>query len=165
MGRVGYFDLFRLTLLFLKIKQVKASREIKMSKFELNFNDFYNEEWKEIEGFENYYVSNYGRVSNFNYRNTGDRILMKPFNTKQGYYQIALVDRNGKRVKKLIHRLVAEAFIPNPKNKSEVDHIDTNRYNNIVDNLRWTTREENYNNPKSHINRVNGQKNKTSKIK
>lgn len=134
-------------------------------KFEINFKDFRNEEWRQIKDFENYYVSDYGRVANFNYRNTGDSILMKPFNTKVGYEQIALVDKNGKRVKKYIHRLVAEAFIPNPKNKPEVDHIDTNRKNNIVDNLRWTTREENFNNPKSHINRVNGQKNKTSKIK
>ena len=136
-----------------------------MSKFELNFKDFRNEEWRQIKGFENYYVSDYGRVANFNYRNTGDSILMKPFNTKVGYEQIALVDKNGKRVKKYIHRLVAEAFIPNPKNKPEVDHIDTNRKNNIVDNLRWTTREENFNNPKSRINRINGQKNKSSKIK
>lgn len=133
-------------------------------KFEINFKDFHNEEWKEIEGFKDYYVSDYGRVANFNYRNTGDRILLKPFITKLGYEQIDLI-RDGKRVKKLIHRLVAEAFLSNPKNKPEVDHIDTNRRNNIVDNLRWTTREENYNNPKSHINRVNGQKNKTSKIK
>jgi hypothetical protein len=135
-----------------------------MSKFNINFKDFRNEEWKEIEGFKDYFVSDYGRVANFNYRNTGDRILLKPFITKFGYEQIDLI-RDGKRVKKYIHRLVAEAFLPNPKNKPEVDHIDTNRRNNIVDNLRWTTREENYNNPKSHINRVNGQKNKTSKIK
>lgn len=134
-------------------------------KFEINFKDFRNEEWRQIKGFENYYVSDYGRVANFNYRNTGKRILMKPFNTKVGYEQIALVDKNGKRVKKYIHRLIAEAFIPNPQNKPEIDHIDTNRKNNSINNLRWATKIENLNNPNTILNRVNGQKNKTSKIK
>ena len=68
-----------------------------------------------FQGFEDYYVSDYGRVANFNYRNTGDSILLKPFNTKDGYEQISLVN-NGKKIKKLVHRLVAEAFIPNPQN-------------------------------------------------
>lgn len=136
-----------------------------MSKFEVNFKDLPNEEWRKIDGFDSYYVSNFSRVANFNYRNTGKRMLMKPFTTKVGYYQIALINNNGNRVKKYIHRLVAEAFIPNSQNKLEIDHIDTNRKNNSIDNLRWSTKEENFNNPLSHINRVNGQKNKTSKIK
>jgi hypothetical protein len=133
-------------------------------KFEINFKDLYNEEWRQINGFKDYYVSNFGRVANFNYRNTGKRILMKTFTTKAGYYQIALVN-NGKRIKKYIHRLIAEAFIPNPQNKPEIDHIDTNRKNNSINNLRWATKIENLNNPNTILNRVNGQKNKTSKIK
>ena len=79
-------------------------------KFEINFKDLYNEEWREIKGFKDYYVSDYGRVANFNYRNTGDSILLKPFNTKDGYEQISLVN-NGKKIKKLVHRLVAEALL------------------------------------------------------
>lgn len=53
----------------------------------------------------------------------------------------------------LVHRLVALAFIPNPDNKQFVDHIDTNRLNNNVSNLRWTTISENANNPNTIANR------------
>ena len=127
-------------------------------KFEINFKDLYNEEWRQIDGSD-YYVSNYGRVANFNYRNTGKRILMKTFTTKAGYYQIALVN-NGKRIKKYVHRLIAEAFIPNPQNKPEIDHIDTNRVNNSIDNLRWVTKIENLNNPNTILNRSIAQKNR-----
>lgn len=129
-------------------------------KFEINFKDLYNEEWREIKEFKDYYVSNYGRVANFNYRNTGKRILMKTFTTKAGYYQIALVNKNGKRIKRYIHRLIAEAFIPNPQNKPEIDHIDTNRVNNSIDNLRWVTKIENLNNPNTILNRSIAQKNR-----
>ena len=48
--------------------------------------------------------------------------------------------------RKYVHRIVAELFIPNPDNKPEIDHIDTNKINNRVDNLRWVTRKENLNN-------------------
>lgn len=116
-----------------------------MSKFKLNFKSFHNEVWKKIDGFDNYYISNYGRISNFNYRNTGNRILLKPFITKTGYKQINLIDNNSNKVKKYIHRLVAEAFLPIPNNLSEINHIDEDKLNNKIDNLEWCNREYNIN--------------------
>lgn len=67
---------------------------------------------------------------------------MKPQDNKKGYLIIGLrVD--GKCIMKAIHRLVAEVHIPNPLNKPEVDHIDGNRQNNHISNLRWVTKSEN----------------------
>lgn len=94
--------------------------------------------WNNITGFEGYQVSNLGRVKH------RDRIL-KPRKSK-GYLTVAIWS-NKVRKNKLIHRLVAEAFIPNPDNKSEIDHIDADKTNNRVENLRWCTRKENINNP------------------
>ena len=79
----------------------------------------------------------------------GKRFYRKPQEVKHtllkiGYYSVAL---NGKRY--FLHRLLAEAFIPNPEGKPEVDHIDGNPQNNSLDNLRWATHKENLNNPVS----------------
>jgi hypothetical protein len=79
-----------------------------------------------------YEVSNYGRV-----KINGEIII--PRINSGGYYVIL----NNERV----HRIVAELFIPNPENKPYIDHIDGNRLNNRVDNLRWCTAKENANNP------------------
>ena len=78
---------------------------------------------------------------------------MKPRPNPRGYHRIVLrVDK--KPQDWLIHRLVATLFIPNPDNKPQVDHIDGNKANNAVSNLRWVTAMENYHNPntvKNHI--------------
>lgn len=102
-----------------------------------------NEIWKDIEGFENYQVSSLGNVRN----KTTQRIL-KYSDSGNGYQKVYL-SKDGIKYSKKIHRLVAEAFIPNPQNKSDVDHINTNRYDNNISNLRWATRKENCNNPLS----------------
>ena len=60
-----------------------------------------------------------------------------------GYYRIGLYDRNGISKKHLIHRLIAQAYIPNPENKPCVDHIDRTRTNNSINNLRWVSVMEN----------------------
>ena len=103
-----------------------------------------NEIWKDIAGYEGLYqVSNLGRVKSF-HRNKEK--IMNPRTNGDGYKNIQLCNAGVKKVFS-VHRLVAEAFIPNPENKPCVDHIDTNSLNNNVENLRWVTIKENNNNP------------------
>lgn len=71
---------------------------------------------------------------------------MKPevdLRPKRNYLSIRICNKEGKYFRTGIHRLVAQAFIPNPENKPEVNHIDGNKQNNHVSNLEWTTRSEN----------------------
>ena len=82
-------------------------------------------EWKEIDGCENYEVSNDGGV-----RNTRTGRVLKLHPDPDGYYRVGLY-RSGKETKKKVHRLVASAFVANPDNKPEVDHIDNDKTNNL----------------------------------
>lgn len=93
--------------------------------------------WKVIEGYPNYEVSNLGRVRNIKF----DRVR-KPMIDKDGYLYVVL-SLNGKTTNNKIHRLVASAFIPNPENKREVNHINGIKTDNRVENLEWNTRSEN----------------------
>lgn len=96
------------------------------------------EEWRPIKDYEkSYLVSNYGNVISIK---KGARML--PHLDYKGYLRVQLSSDGIKKNKK-IHRLVAEAFIPNPLNLPEVDHIDTIRTNNIVTNLRWASGSSN----------------------
>ena len=97
------------------------------------------EEWRVIEDFPDYQVSNLGRVKSFNRRKKEKILLYRPC---QDYQRVAL-QKDGKQFSRFVHRLVAIAFIPNPENKPEVDHIDRDRKNNLVTNLRWATHQEN----------------------
>lgn len=92
-----------------------------------------------IPKFKGYEIDKYGNI----YR-MGK--LLKPQTNTQGYKHVRL-SIDGKATTCLIHRLVATVFIPNPENKPCVDHIDGNKLNNCVDNLRWVTTLENNNNP------------------
>ena len=103
--------------------------------------------WKPIKDYEGLYeVSNLGRVKSLNYRGTGKERILKNTERSNGYLAIGLI-KNGKTKMFRVHRLVAEAFIPNPENKPCVDHINTIKNDNRVENLRWVTCEENNNNP------------------
>ena len=94
--------------------------------------------WKPIKDYEGLYdVSNFGRV-----RSVRRNKVMKGVSRKDGYVSCNLIC-DGKAKNKLIHRIVAETFIPNPKEKSEVNHIDGNKQNNTVKNLQWVTPSEN----------------------
>lgn len=110
------------------------------------------EEWSDIEGYEGLYmISDMGRVKSMNYRRTGKEKIMKPSKQNNGYLQVNL-SKNSKHNRFLVHRLVALAFIPNPDNKPNIDHINTIKDDNRADNLRWTTQKENVNNPISRKN-------------
>lgn len=98
--------------------------------------------WKTIEDYPNYMVSNMGRVKNLR----GKGKILKIKKEKNGYIRINLY-KKGVNKHFSVHRLVAQAFIPNPENKPQIDHINTNRTDNRVENLRWVTRIENMNNP------------------
>lgn len=98
--------------------------------------------WKTIKGFENYKVSNTGKVYSLDKSK-----VMKPWVINSGYYCIGLSNREISK-RKLVHRLVALTFIENPLNKEQVNHIDGNKLNNNVDNLEWTTASENVNHNK-----------------
>lgn len=98
---------------------------------------------KWIEGYENLYsVTSMGEI--YSYRT---KKFLKQEKNHRGYFMVDLYDKYGKKKKYTIHRLVAKAFIPNSNSDLEVDHIDTNRENNNVDNLRWVTAKENCRNP------------------
>ena len=95
------------------------------------------EEYRIIEGFENYSISDLGNIRN---DQTG-RILKLCLDT-EGYNRIRLYKDKIASTQK-VHRLVANMFLPNPENKKTVDHIDNNKTNNNLINLRWATLSEN----------------------
>lgn len=116
------------------------------------------EEWKDIKGYEGLYqVSNLGRVKslsrlkkNFNINTKMIEIITlpekirKPQLTKYGYYRIGLT-KDCKQIYHSVHRLVAETFLDNPDNLSQVNHKDENKLNNRADNLEWCTAKYNAN--------------------
>ena len=109
------------------------------------------EEWRDVVGYEGLYqVSNLGRVRTLDYRRTGKIRILKQCWDSDGYCRVALFPKEGLRRKSksaFVHRLVGAAFIPNPEQKAEIDHINGTRNDNRVENLRWATRKENDNNP------------------
>lgn len=98
--------------------------------------------WKDIADYENLYqISNRGRVKSLPRNGTCKyEKILTPHKDSKGYYNVSL-SKNGKRKIAYIHRLVAEAFIPNPENLPDVYHIDGNPANNDVTNLYWCTHQ------------------------
>ena len=91
--------------------------------------------WKPIENYNNYSVSTFGRIKR-------NEKFLKIYTCDKGY-NYCMIYNNGNVKKFKVARLVALTFIPNPENKSQVDHIDRDRGNDNITNLRWATHSEN----------------------
>lgn len=97
--------------------------------------------WKDVKGYEGMYkVNAYGEILSMKKQ---PPMKLKPYIQRNGYMMIRLYLGNGSHKDYPVHRLVAIAFIPNPENKREVNHIDGNKANNKLDNLEWVTPKEN----------------------
>lgn len=108
----------------------------------MNYELLSNEEIKPIENFPNYFITSYGRVWSIL---QGGHWLKPTINTRGNYKRLYVSLGRGNKM--YIHRLVAQAFIPNPYNYEEIDHIDGDATNNNVTNLRWASHQINLANP------------------
>lgn len=115
--------------------------------------------WKDIPGYEGLYqasttglIKNYGRQLLCQGHGKEKPKILSPSRTYQGYLRIRLIDKEGNRKTYGVHQLIAMTYIPNPENKPCVDHINTIRDDNRVENLRWCTILENFYNPLSYNN-------------
>ncbi|AXH72008.1 MAG: NUMOD4 motif-containing protein [Podoviridae sp. ctbj_2] len=101
------------------------------------------EVWKDVEGFEGIYqVSNLGNFKSLGNNFSRKEKLVKPWRNNYGYLVIEL-HQGGKTARRLAHRVVAQAFIANPENKSQVNHKNKDREDNKVSNLEWNSPVEN----------------------
>ena len=112
------------------------------------------EVWREVRGYPDYLVSNMGRV--WSLKRIAGLLVPQPMKTKgrgkvrstgkrRLYVTINEFENGNRKHKMLVHRLVAEAFVPNPEGYPQVDHIDEDSQNNCASNLRWVTQEQNLN--------------------
>lgn len=106
--------------------------------------------WKDVAGYEGYYkVSNLGRVKSLErkvkfrtFKKLVKSRILTPRISDSGYYTVN-ISKDGKGNMKYLARIIAIAFIPNPDNKPQVNHIDGNKINNCISNLEWVTNAEN----------------------
>jgi hypothetical protein len=128
--KVEHIDMDKSNNKFTNLRWVRQLKNLNKQQ-----NECQNEQWKLITANTNYEISDKGNV-----RNTHTKELIKIRITSEGYCSVSL--SSGDKKNHFIHRLMATEFIPNPENKISVDHIDKNRANNSLDNLRWATAKE-----------------------
>lgn len=119
----------------------------------LSLDNLEDEIWKQHPSFSKYKISNYGRIYSNPYKvylsfksmwvDKKGKILSQSNDNSKKYWRIGLITNAGNRFAASTHRLVAETFIPNPNNLSQVNHIDGNKDNNHVSNLEWSSNEDN----------------------
>lgn len=102
------------------------------------------EQWKPVEGYENYMISNLGRVKSLNYKRTGKEKLLSPIKNRQDYLFVILY-KNGVGKSFRINRLVWQTFVGEIPDGLQVNHIDENKENNRLENLNLMTSKENNN--------------------
>lgn len=146
-----------------KLEKIKQKYNEFIKVYPLNPQSLIDEIWADIKGYEGHYqISNYGRAKSFK---NGRKIILRPLWTNGGYLNFSIC-LNGKHKNFSPHVLVAKAFIPNPENKPEVNHIDGDKFNCYVGNLEWSTRSENNKHAfKTGLNRqLKGENNLKSKL-
>jgi hypothetical protein len=123
------------------LEQVLESRSTQeLKQVNALVNQYMEEEWRQIPGYDNYQISSKGRLR------TNKGRLLKPWATDKGYLRCALTkEYKGKAQLFFIHRLVAKAFIPQVPGKEYINHIDRNSANNNVENLEWCDNKYNIN--------------------
>ena len=93
--------------------------------------------------FSNYKINRKGEILCWNYRRSDITGIIKPYIHTDGYLQVKLVDDNGISHSIKVHTLVADTFIPNPNDYTDINHKDEDKTNNSVENLEWCSRKEN----------------------
>lgn len=117
---------------------MEYNTKVKITDFDVN--------WLNIKGFENYIINSKGEITRKEKKKYAKKpVILKPTKKKCGYMVVTLRDENGKKHQLYVHRLVAQAFIPNPNNLPQVNHKDENKENNCVSNLEWCDNKYNNN--------------------
>lgn len=131
----------------------------------LPFAEIKQEQWKHVVGYEGFYeISNIGRVKRLPRLSHQIATIVNPILTPYGYF-ICSLGKNKKHRNYFIHRLVAIAFIENPRNCSDVNHLDGDRKNYKLENLEWCTRGENHKHAfRTGLRHQNGDKNQSRKL-
>lgn len=136
---------------------------------------YVNEEWRDVKGYEGLYqVSNFGRVKSLDYYQKNPQKkstklslfkekVLKQCHDKDGYCYISLAKKEKAKTAR-VNRLVAQSFIPNPKNLPCTNHIDNDRTNNSIGNLEWVTVAENNKHRMLHGNQIRGESVNTNKL-